>query len=446
METQVLLIENKILILKNTLSNFKKSPNRKCLKQTLLNKLKLVKETYNDIINSLVLIETELSITQLTYYTKLARTLYNDINLIITQKLTYSPERRGKFKSIVNAAIFCNRTKKIYNAKMASVIEIIKVITSLVPSYDGNPQKINNIISSLQACKPLITNDNKNAALQTILSRMEGKARAAITDNPESIDIIITKLKEKCQLSVEPNTLIAKLNATKQSGGFVRFSEEVEKLTLQLERAYLSENVPIETATKLATNAGLKALSTGAKNNDVKQLFKFREFNSLTKAIEKASEIESEKLPSDTEKVFTYKQNSNRKPLENQPQHRYQNSRYGNQNFHNRNRGYQNPQYNNRNPHFHDRNNQQNNWRQNSFNNQQMNFRLPRNQNFNPNYRPPNDQHYNPNLYYVTPENQLVPQQVPVGGQNIIQDQQIIPGQQQMEQLHQQFQPAIHQQ
>lgn len=106
--------------------------------------------------------------------------MFTEINLIITQKRIYSPERKSKFESIVNAAIFCNRAKQIYNEKMASVIEIIKVITSLVPLYDGKPEKISNIMSSLQACKPLINNDNKNAALQTILSRMEGKARAAI--------------------------------------------------------------------------------------------------------------------------------------------------------------------------------------------------------------------------------------------------------------------------
>ncbi|XP_055635701.1 uncharacterized protein LOC129775246 isoform X3 [Toxorhynchites rutilus septentrionalis] len=315
MEAQILELEDKILVLKNLQSHLKKNPNRKFLQTTLLSKQSLLKITYNEVIVKLAKIEEQLSLTQLTYYTKLARSLYDEIYVIITQKLTYSPERRIKFKSLVNAVIFCNRTKLLYESKMASVVEIIKVITSLVPPYDGKPDKLNNVISSLQACKPLINNDNNAAAIQTILSRMEGKARAAITETPNSIDTIITKLKEKCQISVEPNTLIAKLNATKQSDSFVKFSEEIEKLTLNLERAYLNENVPLETATKLATNAGLKALSTGARNNEIKQLLKYREFNSLTKAIEKASEIESEKLLSDSAKVFAYnKRNNNSGP------------------------------------------------------------------------------------------------------------------------------------
>lgn len=103
---------------------------------------------------------------------------------------------------------------------MASIIEIIKVITSLVPSYDGNPDRLNSVISSLNACKALVNNDSKAVAIQTVLSRLDGKARAAVTDNPEDVDEIINKLKDKCSATTTPNSIIAKLNALKQRDCF----------------------------------------------------------------------------------------------------------------------------------------------------------------------------------------------------------------------------------
>lgn len=45
---------------------------------------------------------------------------------------------------------------------MASIIQIIKVITLLVLPYDGNGDKLENVVSALEACKPLITNCPSN--------------------------------------------------------------------------------------------------------------------------------------------------------------------------------------------------------------------------------------------------------------------------------------------
>lgn len=44
---------------------------------------------------------------------------------------------------------------------MASAIEIIKIITALVPTYDGNGEKLASIVAALNACKSLINEENK---------------------------------------------------------------------------------------------------------------------------------------------------------------------------------------------------------------------------------------------------------------------------------------------
>lgn len=90
---------------------------------------------------------------------------------------------------------------------------------------------------------------------------MEGKARAAVTGNPASIDEIVNKLKEKCAAKVAPDTLVAKINATKQNGNFDSFASNVEKVTIELEKAYLGD--PLDTATKHANNAGIRGLING---------------------------------------------------------------------------------------------------------------------------------------------------------------------------------------
>ncbi|XP_062549700.1 myb-like protein P [Armigeres subalbatus] len=218
---------------------------------------------------------------------------------------------------------------------MASIIEIIKVITSLVPSYDGNPDRLNNVISSLIACKALVNAENSAAAIQTILSRLEGKARAAVTDDPLDIDDIINRLKDKCSTTATPNSILAKLNALKQRDSFEKFTQGIEKLTLELERAYLNENVPLDTATKLATGAGIKALTNGVKNDETKLLLKAGQFTALSKAVEKASENEAEKQTNVANVFPIHGRNSQRGTTSSSNSYRnnYQNNR-GNFQFH----------------------------------------------------------------------------------------------------------------
>lgn len=194
-------IDNQIILLQNLYSSLKKNPNRQFLKITLQKKIKIAKSTYASILEQLVKLEEKLSLTQLDYYTKLTRQLHDAILNLFIPKLPFAKSR--SFKSVVQAVVFCKRIgNRLIQCRMASIIEIIKVITSLVPSYDGNPDRLNSVISSLNACKALVNNDNKAVAIQTVLSRLDGKARAAVTDNPEDVDEIINKLKDKCSATI----------------------------------------------------------------------------------------------------------------------------------------------------------------------------------------------------------------------------------------------------
>lgn len=274
-------------------------------------------------------------------------------------------------------------------------------------SYDGKGEKLDSLLSALNACKPLITETNRQAALQTILSKLDGKARAAVTNNPASIDEIINKLKEKC---TQNNSIIAKLNALKQKENLVKFTEEVEKLTLDLEKAYIAEDVPLETATKLATSAGIKALTSGIKNEATKLLLKAGQFDTLSKAVEKATENEAERSANNTNtnSVLHYNKRNDNRNSRGRGSFHQNNNRYYN---HSNNNGCNNNNYNNNRNSNGQRNNWNNNQRRGSSNYHQNNNRYQGNR------------QRGTNVYFLTPENQLVPQQVPVGGEQNVQNQ-----------------------
>lgn len=118
-----------------------------------------------------------------------------------------------------------------------------------------------------------------------------------------------TKLLTSLSATTTPNSILAKLNALKQRDSFEKFTQGIEKLTLELERAYLNEKVPLDTATNLAASAGIKALTSGVKNDETKLLLKAGQFSILSKAVEKASENEAEKQ-ADAANVYSFQRNN----------------------------------------------------------------------------------------------------------------------------------------
>lgn len=289
------------------------------------------------------------------------------------------------------------------NNNMTSVIEMIKVITSLLPVYDGNSEKLNGVLSALNVFKTLINDANENAAMQTILSRLEGKARAAATDNPANVDVLIANLTAKCKSKITPDAVLAKLNATKQHESFENFTNAIEKLTIELERAYISDDVQLETATKLATNAGIKALISGIRNNETRLLLKAGQFDSLAKAVQKATENEAS-TSQNPASILQYSMRRNES-------YRGRGSSYRtNQGYNRFQRGFP-PQ-------------QRQFYSQRGGNHQQFSYPQRRNsqqgtnysQNANQGYRNYQGQNNRQRVFYASSENPQTPQQETVGG------------------------------
>lgn len=213
--------------------------------------------------------------------------IFKDIQKLIELKRL---SERVSFKGAVAAITVTNRFKKYI--KMTSILDIIKTASTLVPEFDGSSEKVNRVISAIKALEALINDANKQAAIQVILSKLSGRARSAVGDNPQEIKEIVDALKAKCSTTDPPEVILAKLATEKQTSELAKFTEQVEKLTLQLENAYLAENVPLATATRLAVRAGTSALANGLRNKESQLIIKAGKFDALSEAIAKANEHE----------------------------------------------------------------------------------------------------------------------------------------------------------
>ena len=192
--------------------------------------------------------------------------------------------------------------------------------------------------------------------------------------------------------------MVAKLNATKQTGDIEKFTEKIEQLTLELERAYLNENVPVITAERLSVKAGIKALTSGIKSEETKLTLKAGQCNTIASAVEKITENDTP-----TNKIFLARST-------NSGNSRYQN--YGNRHFRGNGRGNFRGNVNNR---GRGNNNYQQNYQRNNYQNRG-------------NYRGRYNNNNNQSRVYYN-------QQVPLGFQQPQQQAQQQEQQQQQQQL-----------
>lgn len=297
-------MEELFIKLKNVLLNFKKAPNRRYSATHLTRVSKLSKILYNKILANLV----NYSVSEQTIYKESASKIFTEISEILDTKLGVPSKTLPSFKILCK--VICIFLKSYNRIKMTSIAETIKIVAALVPQYSGSVDKLPAVISALTALKSLITNDNRAAAIQVVLSRFDGKARAAVGDNPATIDAIIDILKDKCDKRPHPETVVAKLNAAKQTGDISQFAQQIETLTTELEKCYLAENVPVNTATNLATRAGVKALTAGIRSSETKMILKAGQFNTLSAAVEKAIENEPTKEPQSISQMMYAKRGS----------------------------------------------------------------------------------------------------------------------------------------
>ncbi|XP_055633053.1 probable serine/threonine-protein kinase clkA [Toxorhynchites rutilus septentrionalis] len=239
---------------------------------------------------------------------------------------------------------------------MASILEIIKTTSSIVPQFDGNIDKLKAFADALNLVKTFETPENKATIINVILTKLEGRARNAFTETPTSVSEISKILKAKITTS-PPEQVLAKMANLKQNGGIEQFCLDLEKLVFSLETAYTAKEIPPQVAKSMANKEGVKHLAGGLKNEKTSLIIRAGNFNSYSDAMTKALE---ENLNNASASVFAYSQtNRNANRFNNNVDTHYNNYRRRPNDFHNRGRNQNN--FN------------RNNFNQNNFQNQPRN-------------------------------------------------------------------------
>lgn len=280
-------IEFEFSILKNIRNNLLKKPkNRIYTRSTILNKLKETKEAHDNISDILTILETDLDIETFNKINKKAKEISSAIYLQLHQMLVTSTTS-SKFKTYAILVLSVVRFRKTFT--MANV-EIIKTVSTLMPSYDGSMDKLDSTIDALEVIETLVTDANRATIINVILTKLSGRARHTFVVKPADLQELKTKLKAVVTVT-PPETIISKMIATKQKTDLATFTTEIESLATQLENAYISKKIPNDVAKELSTKEAIKHMASGLKNEKTALILQVGTFNQLAEAINKIHEV-----------------------------------------------------------------------------------------------------------------------------------------------------------
>lgn len=109
--------------------------------------------------------------------------------------------------------------------------------------YNGDPLNLDSFSDSINLLKTMCKDENKELMAQYIMTRLEGKARGAISETPKTTDEIIVQLKEGIKTEsakvIEGRMLALRADKT----NLTRFSERAEELAEQYRRRYIERGL-----------------------------------------------------------------------------------------------------------------------------------------------------------------------------------------------------------
>jgi len=166
-----------------------------------------------------------------------------------------------------------------------TLIEFIRLATSLIPEFDGKPENLQSFLDALGLLDSL-KSTHETTAIRLIKTKLKGHVRNLIS-NEQTIAAIITQLSSAVKgESVE--VISAKLlNLQQRNKTANQYTQEVEKLTKALEGAYISEGLSQSLANKYSTTTAVKAMTQNCSIDKVKLIMQAGTFTNMNDAISK---------------------------------------------------------------------------------------------------------------------------------------------------------------
>lgn len=349
------LREIELVIIKEH-KNLKKSKNRARTlsgiieKTALLNSL--IKE-YTDILKSIKhTIETKHWNEEVEIYETLKIRQQEGIKILENTRIR--EKSVPTIKAVSRLIIFCQRLQKSSKMPDTTPPFDIKTATAIVQTYDGSHDGLNAFVDSANLLKEFTKPDNYPLAIKFLRTRLTGKARLGLPNELATIDALVENVKSRCAETITPENVLSKLKATQQKGDANKFCNDVDSLCNQLCATYIESGVPNNVAKRMATKAGVEALTAGVTNSETKIILKAGNFDDVKQAIQKV--VENSTSSSNATQILAFRntERPERRQYNSYPNRgRFQQSQY---------RGNRNPNFMNNSSQYRDNQNFRNNF------------------------------------------------------------------------------------
>lgn len=174
--------------------------------------------------------------------------------------------------------------------------------------YDGDPINLDSFLDSVALLIELCENNNRSILLKFVLTRLEGRAREVIPDNPTTVQMITDALK--ANIKNEPSKVIEGriLALRAERNNLSKFAEKAEELAEQFRRSLCTEGFTKEKAKEMAIEKTVEMCRKSAKYDSVKTVLASTKFEEpkevIAKMIIETNTSKQEQLEAQSQKQF----------------------------------------------------------------------------------------------------------------------------------------------
>ena len=174
--------------------------------------------------------------------------------------------------------------------------------------FDGDPLKLDSFVDSCNLLNQMCEPNNKAIMLSFVLTRLEGKAREIIPENPADMATITNALK--AQIKEEPSKVIeGKILALRaERNNLSKFAEKAEELAEQFRRSLCSEGFSKQKAKEFAIEKTIEMCRKSTRNDTIKAILSASKFEEpkevIAKMIIEISNTKQERMESQTQRQF----------------------------------------------------------------------------------------------------------------------------------------------
>lgn len=194
-----------------------------------------------------------------------------------------------------------------------TVKQLMQLATSTINyRYDGDPLKLASFIDAIELLKDLCEEQNERILVRFLMTRLEGKAREAIVEDPYDPDDIITQLRAAIKndsSKVIEGRMLA-LNSDRMN--LTKFAERAEELAEKYRRSLCDEGFSKAKAKELTIEKTVELCRKNAKTDNVFTLLGAKTFSDPKEVIAKMiTEINATKTLRNNSNKNGYNKNGN---------------------------------------------------------------------------------------------------------------------------------------